>query len=201
MFAKVVLNEVDAANVQNGQPARLTFDALGGETVNGTVTNVDTIGTIQQNVVSYAVEITFDQPTGPLKPGMSVDVEILTAEKNDILLVPNAAVKSDESGKYVLIPKTAEELADMERRAGGTATTITGESRGAGPYANLIYRAQRVETGLASETQTEIVSGLKEGDTVVTRVPTTAGTGAGQGGSSLIPSIGSGRGSGIRELR
>lgn len=187
MHAQVLLNEIDAANVKIGNTAELSFDALGGKKISGTVTKVDTIGTVSQNVVSYTVEIGFDMSEAALKPGMSADVEILIQEKQGVLAVPSSAVKSDDRGKYVLIPKTGAE---------------SSQGNGAGGFKDLPYRPARVETGVADEAMTEIVSGLSEGDTIVTQVSiagstTVPGTGQGSGGASLIPT-GTGAGSGMR---
>ncbi len=190
MHARVLLNEIDAVSVKTGNVAELSFDALGGKRIFGTVTKMDTIGTVSQNVVSYTVEIGFDTSEPALKPGMSTDVEILIEERRGVLAVPSSAVKSDDRGKYVLVPKTGAE---------------PGLGNGAGGFKDLPYRPARVETGIADETMTEIVSGLSEGDAIVTQVSQATGNASGtgsesgqrSGGASLIPA-GAGAGSGLR---
>ncbi len=190
MHARVLLNEIDAVNVKTGNVAELSFDALGGKKISGTVTKMDTIGTVSQNVVSYTVEIGFDTSEAALKPGMSTDVEILIEEKRGVLAVPSSAVKSDDRGKYVLVPKTGTEPS---------------QGSGAGGFKDLPYRPARIETGIADEAMTEIVSGLSEGDAIVTQISqavgSASGTGSGStqrsGGASLIPA-GTGAGSGMR---
>jgi HlyD family secretion protein len=186
MHARVVLNEIDAVSVKVGNVAELSFDALGGRKISGTVTRMDTIGTVSQNVVSYTVEIGFDASEAALKPGMSTDVEILIEEKKGVLAVPSSAVKSDDRGKYVLVPKIGTEPSQNGRGGG---------------FEGLPYRPARVETGIADEAMTEISSGLSEGDIIVTQVSQTtsdaSGTGQRSGGASLIPS-GVGGGSGMR---
>lgn len=143
MYAKVSLNEVDAAGVKIGDLVTLTFDALGGMPIGGTVSKMDTIGTVTQNVVTYNAEIVFDSASlENLKPGMSVDVEIVTAEKNDVVTVPIAAVRTDTSGKsFVMFPGS-------------------GDGNGKG-------RRVGVETGISTDTSIEIVSGLSEGQRVI----------------------------------
>lgn len=185
MHARVLLNEIDAADVETGNTAELSFDALGGRKMTGTVTKMDTIGTISQNVVSYTVEIAFDASEAALKPGMSADVEILIEEKRDVLTVPSSAMKSDDRGEYVLVPKTGTE---------------SSQGNGAGGFRDLPYRPARVETGIADEAMTEIVSGLSEGDSIVIQVSsagdaTASGTRRESGGASLIPA---GGGQGMR---
>jgi HlyD family secretion protein len=188
LHAQVLLNEIDAVNVKTGNVAALSFDALGGKKISGTVTKMDTIGTVSQNVVSYTVEIGFDTAESALKPGMSTDVEILIEEKLGVLAVLSSAVKSDDRGKYVLVPKT------------GTEST---QGSGVGGFKDLPYRPARVETGIADEAMTEILSGLSEGDAIVTQMSQatsgTSRTGTGQksGSASLIPA-GTGSGSGMR---
>lgn len=142
MYAKVSLNEVDAAGVKTGDAVTLTFDALGGTSVGGTVSKMDTIGTVTQNVVTYNAEIAFDSVSlENLKPGMSVDVEIVTAEKNNVVTVPIAAVKTDTSGRsFVMISGAG---------GGGKGSRVA------------------VETGISTDTSIEIVSGLSEGQKVI----------------------------------
>jgi HlyD family secretion protein len=172
LYARVLLNEVDAAGVKVGNSVTLSFDALGAEGVSGTVTKIDTIGTVSQNVVSYNTEISFDSPGEKLKPGMSVDVEILVEGKDDILIVPASAVKSDSQGKYVLFGSDA---------------------------AQSESKKVRVETGISDDTMVEIVSGLKEGDRILlgqsasssSGSGTSSGTGnrngSGPGGGMMFP--------------
>lgn len=66
--AIISLNEVDAAKVKAGNKASLTFDALDGTTAEGEVSKIDTIGEVEQGVVTYDVEITFESPSELLKP-------------------------------------------------------------------------------------------------------------------------------------
>lgn len=217
MYAKVTLNEVDAANVRIGQPVDLTFSALNAHSVTGTVAKVDTIGTVQQNVVSYDVEVSFDSNIENLKPGMSVDVEIVTAQKKGVLTVPNEAVKSDDEGQYVLAAKTTNESPGASSEVGASQKRRTRESRIGSDAANQgdrrldvaesgadvsDFRKIRVETGISNEIVTEIRSGLQEGDTIVTSVASTANSTSAaakasqsnsRGGSSLFPFGGSGR--------
>ncbi|MDD2697118.1 MAG: efflux RND transporter periplasmic adaptor subunit, partial [Candidatus Pacebacteria bacterium] len=100
-IAEISLNEVDAANVKVGQKATLTFDALSDVTLTGKVSDVDTVGTVSQGVVSYGVKIVFDTQDDRVKSGMSVTADIITDSKQDVLLVPNSAVKSQGSSSYV----------------------------------------------------------------------------------------------------
>lgn len=175
MYAKVSLNEVDAAGVKIGDTVTLTFDALGGTPVSGTISKMDTIGTVTQNVVTYNAEIVFDSASlESLKPGMSVDVEIVTAEKNDVVTVPIAAVRTDASGKsFVMIPAA---------------------ENGSGKGRRVV-----VEAGISTDTSIEIISGLSEGQKVIVSSSSAASSSASsnasdgnRSGSSLMGMPGGG---------
>ena len=160
-LAEITLNEVDVAAVQVGQKAILTFDAVEELSLTGMVAEIDTLGAVAQGVVSYAVKVTFDAQDPRIKPGMSVSVNIITATKVDVLLTPNAAVKNQGSSVYVEMPD-AQEITAI-----GSATSI---------QLALPLRRQIVEVGLVNDESTEIVSGLEEGDRVITGSVPSAGT-------------------------
>lgn len=164
-IAQVALNEVDVSKVKVDQKATLTFDAIDGLTIAGKVSDIDTVGTVSQGVVTYTVTITFDTQDDRVKSGMSVSSAIITNMKQDVLMVPNSAVKVQGNAHYV-------ELFDTPLFA--TATSTSGTN--AGVPSAIPPRQQLVEIGLSNDTMTEIVSGLKEGEQVVSR--TIAGTGA-----------------------
>ena len=168
MKAVVAVNEVDIANVAIGQKAMVKFSGLDGLTLTGKVEKLDSLGTITQGVVTYSATIGFDAPDSRVKPGMSVSASIIYSVKTDTLTVPNSAVKSDANGSYVQLLNS------------GT-----------------VPERQTVEVGIANTTDTEIVSGLSEGDKIVTKTvnpgaTTTTGT---SGNSGLrLPGLGGGRG-------
>lgn len=140
MVATLSVNEVDLPQIALGQRADLEFDALPGLALTGKVTAISDEGTVDSGVVSFDVEITLDVANEQLKPGMSVSATVVTAVARDVLLVPNAAVKSDDEGNYVQVLASADSQPQQVR----------------------------VETGMAGDSQTEIASGLSEGDLVVT---------------------------------
>lgn len=140
--ADISLNEVDVAQVKVGQKVTLTFDAIEGLSIAGEVAEIDTLGTVSQGVVNYAVKIVFDTQDERVKPGMSVSSAVITDIKQDVLVVPNSAVKSNGNGQYVEF------------------------------LINNAPQSQSVEIGLSNDTMTEIKSGLKEGDKVITQTIT-----------------------------
>ncbi len=182
--AQITLNEVDVSKVHVGQKATLTFDALPDLTIAGTVSEVDSIGTVTQGVVNYAVKILFVTQDDRIKPGMSVSASVITDTRVDALVIPNAAL----NGSFVQVISgiSAEQALDPQG-----VLSPTGPQR------------VSVQGGLANDQQTEIVSGLTEGQFIVTRVidpntqaagATRTGTGqaAGAAGGLRIPGLGGG---------
>jgi HlyD family secretion protein len=157
--AEISLNEVDAASVKTGQKATLTFDAVEDLSISGEVANVDIIGTVSQGVVSYGVKIVFDTQDERIKPGMSVSASIITESKTDVLLVPNSAVKTSGSTYYVLMLDTAQTQQDSSSQ---------------GVVSDVSPKQVEVQIGASNDTSTEITSGLKEGDQVVTKTTTSS---------------------------
>ena len=151
--ADISLNEVDVAKIKLREKATLTFDAIDGLSISGKVAEIDTVGTVNQGVVTYNVKISFDTQDDRVKPGMSVSAAIITNVKQDVLVVANAAVKSLNEAQYV---EMFDAPMPQDQGAQGIISAVA-------------PRRQPVETGLSNDTSTEIISGLKEGDQIVTR--------------------------------
>lgn len=137
--ATVSLNETDAAKIKADQRVTLTFDAIEDLTITGTVAEVDALGTVSQGVVSYDVKIVFDVQDDRVKQNMSVNAEIVVSSKTDVLLVSSSAIKTSGSESYVQI------LVDG------------------------VPQKKTVVVGDSNDTITEIVSGLTEGEEVITQ--------------------------------
>lgn len=169
--AEISLNEIDIAKVKAGQKVILTFDAVDGLAISGEVAEVDALGTVSQGVVNYSVKIVFDTQDDRVRPGMSVSSAIIIEMKPDVLLVPNAAIKTSGSQNYVeMLDKAISEKQLLQKP---------------------------VETGLANDSFTEIISGLNEGDEVVTQTITANSASKIQSSSNSnsnlrIPGIGGG---------
>ncbi|KKW18590.1 MAG: Efflux transporter, RND family, MFP subunit [Candidatus Adlerbacteria bacterium GW2011_GWC1_50_9] len=175
-IAEISLNEVDVAKVKTSQKATLTFDAVPDLSIAGQVAEIAAIGSIAQGVVTYNVKISFDTQDERVKPGMSVSAAIITDVKQDVVIVPNSAVKT--SGN----PRT--ERAEQ--------SSYDGNSR----YVEILVgdapQSQSVEVGLSNDTSTEITGGLKEGESVVTQTisATAAQTSSSQSSSGIrIPGL------------
>lgn len=158
-IAELSLNEVDAASTAVGNKATLTFDAVPDLTIAGTVSEIDTVGTVSQGVVTYNVKISFDTQDSRVKPGMSVSAAIQTAVKENVLLVPSSAVKTQGDSSYVQVFNPP--LSGNIRSPQGLISTQTPER-------------VSVQIGLSNDTSKEITSGLSEGDQVIARTITTS---------------------------
>lgn len=152
-ISTITLNEVDVEKVRVGQKVKLTFDAVEGLTIDGTVITVDLVGTISQGVVNYNVEMSLDTQDDRVKSGMSVTATIITDTKENVLVVPNSAVKTQGRFNYVEV----------------FATPLTVTKGVIGTPSSVPPIQKRVEIGTSNDSLTEIVSGLNEGDQVVTR--------------------------------
>ncbi len=189
--AEISLNEIDAAKVKIGQKATLTFDAIEGLSISGEVISVDMMGTVSQGVVSYSVKIGFDSQDDRVKSGMSVSAAVIIDIRQDVLTVSNNAIKSE--GDIYYVEKFNQVISDTNNSQGVTSDTLPEQIT--------------VEVGLADDTSTEILSGLKEGDQIIlktitsksgttsttrTSTPSLFGAGGGMrtGGGDMRPSGG-----------
>jgi RND family efflux transporter MFP subunit len=183
-IAQLSVNEVDAAKLKLGDKATLTFDAIPDLTLTGTVAEIDSVGTVSQGVVSYTVKISFDTVDPRVKSGMTVNAAIQTGVAQHALLVPSSAVKTSGSTTYVLVFDPAI----------ASSTAASAGSRGI--VSSVPPQQVPVVTGLTDNTNTEIVSGLSEGQQIVTR--TTTGTAAVTAATAGSARGGFGGGGGIR---
>lgn len=129
--------ETDAASIQPGQPAQVTFDALTGVALNGSVLAVSGTSTTVSNVVNYYVTVSLTEANSALKTGMTANVVVTTQAASNVVAVPNTALHVRTGQTYV--------------------TVLTGGHQSEVPVA----------TGLADSRDTEIQSGLQPGDVVV----------------------------------
>lgn len=136
-IAEITLNEIDAAQVKTGQKATLTFDAVPDLSITGEVVEVDTLGTVNQGVVSYNIKIAFDVQDERIKPDMSVSVNIIIESKLNVLLAPLSSVKTTGVNSYVEI------------------------------LLNGRPQRKTVTAGLSNDTMVEIVDGLAEGEEII----------------------------------
>ena len=137
----VYVDELDISSVAVGQKVSITADAVEGQTYEGVVTTVSIKGTTNGGVTTYPVTIRIDETDG-LLPGMNADYEIITAQADNVLRIPAAAV---DRGNRVLV---------VDEDADGSDGAPEG------------YRYQTVTTGITDGDWIEIIDGLSEGDTI-----------------------------------
>ena len=157
--ATLSMNEVDVAKIKLGEKATVSFDAISDLTMTGTVAQIDTVGTVTSGVVTYTVKIAFDTENDLVKPGMSVSAAIITDSETDALIVPSNAIKTQGTTKYVQMFATP------------LATPATGSK---GTPSKTAPNKITVTVGISDDTNTQIISGLKEGDQIVSSTITSS---------------------------
>ena len=140
------VDELQISSISVGQQVQITADAVPDKTYVGTVTRVSMKGASNGGTTTYPVSIRIDDTDG-LRPGMNANAEIVVAEANNALVVPNAAVVR---GSYVLVTKDSPSAAN--------ADTAMEAPEG------FVYVP--VKTGVSDDDYTQIVSGIQEGDTI-----------------------------------
>ena len=147
--------EADIGNIHVGQLVYFTVDAFPNRTYTGNVKQIRLNPTTQQNVVTYNVVVTVSNPDQTLMPGMTAYVNAVVAQRDDVPLVPNAALRFKPAQASPPRKNPREEQRDT------AATTVyVLESTG--------LRAVEIVTGISDNRRTEVLSGgLKVGDLVV----------------------------------
>ena len=173
-LATIILNEVDVAKIKLGEKATLTFDAIPDLTIAGQVAEIDSVGTVSQGVVDYNVKIGFDTQDPRVKSAMSVSADIITDMAQDVVVVSNGAIKTANNGTSYVQTFDA---------------SITGPVTGSQTFTTALVPTQiSITSGLSDDTLTEITSGLKEGDIIITK--TTASTAAKTTTPSILNAVG-----------
>ncbi|MGA9397430.1 MAG: efflux RND transporter periplasmic adaptor subunit [Anaerolineaceae bacterium] len=103
LLVDVQISEVDINSIDVGQPASLTFDAVLNKSYNGVVDEVSRVGTTNAGVVNFIVRIALTDADADVKPGMTAAVTIITRQLEDVLLVPNRAVRLVDGKRVVYI--------------------------------------------------------------------------------------------------
>jgi HlyD family secretion protein len=141
VYVQGKVDEADIAHVYMGQPARIKVESFRDRLFNGKVTKIAPMGVEKDNVTTFEVRVSINNPGGELKANMTANAEILLDEHKGVLTVPeNAILYDNQRNASVQIP-------DKHQKEG--------------------FRKIPVTVGLSNGSVTEIVSGLKEGDQVV----------------------------------
>ena len=141
VYVQGKVDEADIAHVYMGQPARIKVESFRDRVFNGKVTKIAPLGVEKDNVTTFEVRVSIDNPGGELKANMTANAEILLNEHKNVLTVPeNAVIYDNQKNAFVDVP-------DKSNKDG--------------------MRKVPVKVGLSNGSVTEIESGLKEGDEVV----------------------------------
>lgn len=142
LFVEVEISEVDINRIQVGQKAELSFDAILGEGFSAEVVEVSAVGIDKGSGVDFLVTLKILDETNQVRPGMTAAVNIIVSEIEDILYVPNRAVRLMENQRVVFLLKDGE-LVEVP-----------------------------VEFGASSDITSEVISGdIAEGDLIVLNPP------------------------------
>lgn len=131
--------EIEVVKVKAGNSVEITLDAFGNKIFSGKIVSLEPAETVIQGIVYYQIKVVFDEDSidANIRPSMTADLNILTAQKDDVLVLLKGAVKQKDSKEYVQILED-DKLIDLE-----------------------------IETGLEGVENVEIIKGLKDGDKVV----------------------------------
>jgi RND family efflux transporter MFP subunit len=146
----VTFAEVDVTKVQVGEHAQVTLDAIQSTVFTGTLTEIDAVGTTTQGVVNYAATVSIDNPSDVIRPGMNASANVIVAQRDNVLLVPNRAVRTVNTRLRTATVLYQGQLIDVP-----------------------------VTIGLSGDTSSEVMSGLQEGDVVLIGQTTTTSGGGG----------------------
>jgi HlyD family secretion protein len=122
----VLIDETEIGQVQAGQKAEITFDALPKATATGEVTRIDPAGTINQGVVYYLTRVDLDPTEEPLLLDMTANVRVIIDTHGNVLAVPGGAIRSDpQGGYYVNVVDANGEAKRVEVTTGFTDGDLT----------------------------------------------------------------------------
>jgi len=142
LLVDVEITEVDINRIRVGQPVTMTLDAVLDKEYSGRVIEVARVGVPAQGVVNFTVTVEISNPDDGVRPGMTAGVNIITDLVENILLVPNRAVRLREGQRIVYVLRNGQSV------------------------------VEEIELGLTSDTQSELVGGnIGEGDLLILNPP------------------------------
>ena len=179
--AEVKVDETDVVNVQMGQPAEITIDAIPNKTFTGHVTEMGNTAILRSSGVAasqsaissqeakdFKVVIALDNPPSEIRPGLSCTAKITTATRQNVLTIPIQALTVRQKGD--LEPKTPAKTGAEAATKVDPAVEKARKEELQGVFVvsggKAVFR--KVETGITGATDIEVLSGLKEGDEVIT---------------------------------
>jgi len=141
VYVKGKVDESDIGKVYLGQPARIKVESFKDKTFHGQVTKIAPMGVEKDNVTTFEVRVSINNPGGELKANMTANAEVILEEHKSVLQIPEGALIYDKDKKsYVQVPD---------------------------PSAKEGMRKVAVNVGISNGAKTEVLKGLKEGEQVV----------------------------------
>ena len=141
VYVKGKVDESDIGKVYLGQPARIKVESFKDKTFYGKVTKISPMGVEKDNVTTFEVRVSINNPGGELKAEMTANAEIILEEHKNVLQIPEGAILYDKD------KQASVEVPDSKAKDG--------------------KRKVAVNIGISNGAKTELISGLKEGDQVV----------------------------------
>jgi HlyD family secretion protein len=141
VYVKGKVDESDIGKVYMGQPARIKVESFKDKTFNGKVTKISPMGVEKDNVTTFEVRVSINNPGGELKAAMTANAEIILEEHKNVLQIPEGSILYDKD------KKASVEIPDEKGKEG--------------------KRKIAVNIGISNGAKTEVLGGLKEGDQVV----------------------------------
>ncbi len=141
VYVKGKVDESDIGKVYMAQPARIKVESFKDKTFNGKVTKISPMGVEKDNVTTFEVRVSINNPGGELKAAMTANAEIILEEHKNVLQIPEGSILYDKD------KKASVEIPDEKGKEG--------------------KRKIAVNIGISNGAKTELLSGLKEGDQVV----------------------------------
>jgi multidrug efflux pump subunit AcrA (membrane-fusion protein) len=136
------VGEADVSKLKLGLVANITIDALGATTrMTGKVTGVDPVATIQQGVPVYGVDVTIDVPNASIRPGMSGTANVILVSRQDVLTVPNLAIKTQGTRRSLQVLKDGQPV-DVDATFGISNDTLTEVTGGGLKEGDLVILPQ-----------------------------------------------------------
>ena len=141
VYVEGQVDEADVGKIRVDLPVRTTVESYPGETFEGQVTRIAPMGKAKDNVTTFDVRVSIANPAGKLRVNMSANAEIVLEDRTNVLLVSEAALVRDRSGK------TSLQLRDPAAKSG--------------------FRSVPVKTGISNGQRTELLEGVTEGAEIV----------------------------------
>jgi HlyD family secretion protein len=141
VYVKGKVDESDIGRVYLGQPARIKVESFKDKTFTGKVTKISPMGVEKDNVTTFEVRVSIQNPGGELKAEMTANAEIILEEHKNVLQIPEGAILYDKD------KKASVEIPDPKGKEGKDKIAVN--------------------IGISNGAKTEVLSGLKEGEQVV----------------------------------